>query len=182
MDDFALKKRYTYGTVMVDWDTHRIVDMIQSRESNEVSQWLSTYPNITMISRDGSSGYASAAARAHPDAIQVTDRFHLIKNLSDLIDRYIKNTFPSRVEIEATSEPTEEMNCLYNTANRSQRIRYAHTKYKEGLTMQEIAYLLHTSAGTVRNISQFRKMKSRKISISSGKGSIRRPFGRKKMK
>ena len=86
MDDFALKKRYTYGTVMVDWDTHRIVDMIQSRESNEVSQWLSTYPSITMISRDGSSGYASAAARAHPDAIQVTDRFHLIKNLSDLID------------------------------------------------------------------------------------------------
>lgn len=149
IDDFALKKRYTYGTVMVDWDTHRIVDMIQSRESNEVGQWLSTFPNITMISRDGSSGYGSAASRAHPNAIQVTDRFHLLKNLADVIDRYIRNTFPSRVEIEATSEPTEEMKCLYNTANRSQRIRYAHSKYKEGLTMQEIAYLLHTSAGTI---------------------------------
>lgn len=135
---------------MVDWDTHRIIDMIESRESNDVSQWLSTYPNITMISRDGSSGYASAAARAHPDAIQITDRFHLIKNLAEVIDRYIKNTFPSRVEIEGTSEPTEEMKCLYNTANRSQRIRYAHARYKEGLTMSEIAYLLHTSAGTVQ--------------------------------
>lgn len=29
IDDFALKKRYSFGTVMVDWDTHRIIDMIR---------------------------------------------------------------------------------------------------------------------------------------------------------
>lgn len=85
IDDFALKKRYSYGTVMVDWDTHRIIDMIPSRESNEVCIWLSTYPNISMISRDGVSGYASAGAKAHPNAVQVTDRFHLLKNLTEVV-------------------------------------------------------------------------------------------------
>lgn len=136
---------------MVDWDTHRIIDMIPSRESNEVYMWLSTYPNISMISRDGASGYASAAEKAHPNALQITDRFHLLKNLADVVDRYIKNKFPSRVEIECCTGRSEEMKCLYDTANRSQRIRYAHLKRKEGLTVQEIAYLLHSGTRTVES-------------------------------
>ena len=121
---------------MVDWDTHRIIDMIPSRESTEVSVWLSTYPNILMISRDGASGYASAGAKAHPDAVQVTDRFHLLKNLAEVVDRYIKNKFPSRVGIESHTEYSKQMQALYDTANRTQRIRYAHSKRKEGLTVQ----------------------------------------------
>ncbi|SET71705.1 Transposase [[Clostridium] aminophilum] len=134
---------------MIDWDTHRIIDMIPSRDTNTVSQWLSTYPNIEMISRDGASGYASASTKAHPNAIQVTDRFHLLKNLSEVVDRYIKNTFPSRVEIAASTDVSEEMKCLYDTANRAQRIRYAHAKRAEGLTIQEIAYLLHSGCKTI---------------------------------
>lgn len=150
IDDFALKKRYSYGTVMVDWDTHRIIDMIPSRESSEVSRWLSTYPNLSMISRDGAAGYASAGAKAHPAAIQVTDRFHLLKNLAEIVDRYIMNQFPSRIEIESDTQQSEEMKCLYDTANRAQRIKYAHLKRKEGLTIQETAYLLHSAPSTVK--------------------------------
>ena len=54
IDDFATKKRHTYGTVMVDAETGRIVDMLESRESTEVSEWLATYPNLKVVSRDGS--------------------------------------------------------------------------------------------------------------------------------
>lgn len=53
VDDFALKKRYTYGTVMINWDTHRIIDIILSRDTREVCEWLKTYPNLQIISRDG---------------------------------------------------------------------------------------------------------------------------------
>ena len=60
-----------------------------------------------------------------------------------------KNTFPSRVEIPAEKEITDERKALYNTANRTQRIRYAHQKYKEGYTTQEIAYLLHAGERTI---------------------------------
>lgn len=40
VDDFAFRKRYTYGTVMVDLDTHKIIDIIDSRETKIVEDWL----------------------------------------------------------------------------------------------------------------------------------------------
>ena len=54
VDDFAFRKRYTYGTVMVDLESHRIIDIIDSRETKSVEKWLGTYPNLQVISRDGS--------------------------------------------------------------------------------------------------------------------------------
>lgn len=54
VDDFALRKRYTYGTVMINIEDHKIVDMIPSREMSDVTKWLSTFPNIEIVSRDGS--------------------------------------------------------------------------------------------------------------------------------
>jgi transposase len=49
IDDFATKKRHTYGTVMANIDTGRIVDMLESRESAEVSAWLATFPNLELV-------------------------------------------------------------------------------------------------------------------------------------
>jgi transposase len=79
IDDFALKKRQRYGTVMVDYETHKIIDMIESREGQDVELWLKQYPNLKVVSRDGSTTYASAITAAHPKAMQVSDRFHLVK-------------------------------------------------------------------------------------------------------
>ncbi|WP_139250027.1 transposase [Lutispora thermophila] len=53
IDDFAIKKRESYGTTMVDISNHKIIDMINSRDYENVSKWLKTYPNIQIISRDG---------------------------------------------------------------------------------------------------------------------------------
>lgn len=150
VDDFAIRKRYSYGTIMVDLDTHRIIDMLPSRETRDVQEWLGTYPNIRIISRDGALTYSSAASGAHPEAIQISDRFHLIKTLSEAIHKYIIREFPSRVEIPAEREISEEMKALYDTSNRSQRIRFAHKKKTAGYTINEIALLLHSSPTTVR--------------------------------
>ncbi len=75
MDDFALRKRFSYGTVMVDLESHRRIDLIPSRETAEVSRWLATFPNIQVVSRDGATTYSSATADSHPEAIQVIDWF-----------------------------------------------------------------------------------------------------------
>ena len=61
VDDFALRKRFSYGTVMVDLESHRIIDLIPSRETTDVANWLATFPNIQVISRDGAAAYSSAA-------------------------------------------------------------------------------------------------------------------------
>jgi len=49
-----MKKRETYGTMMVDMNTNRIIDMIETRESEPVTEWLRSYPNLRVVSRDGS--------------------------------------------------------------------------------------------------------------------------------
>jgi transposase len=84
IDDFAIKKRQTYGTIMID--------MIFSREVNEVTNWLKTYPNIQIVSRDGSVTYNNAISSAHPKAVQISDRFHLLKNLTTYCKDYLTNS------------------------------------------------------------------------------------------
>jgi hypothetical protein len=160
VDDFAFKKRYSYGSVMVNLKTHKIVDIIPSRDTNDVKKWLDTFPNLKIISRDGAFTYASAATNSHPSAIQISDRFHLLKNLSEAIGKYIVRTFPSRVEVPAVTIATPEMQALYDTANRSMRIKYARQKRMEGLTISDIALLLHSSPAT---ISKYLKIPEDKI-------------------
>lgn len=148
VDDFAFRKRYTYGTVMVDLETHRIVDIIDSRETKQVEEWLKTYPNLKVISRDGAQTYASAVRNAHPNAVQISDRFHLIKNLSDAVERYLHRLFPSRLVIPV-AKVNPEMAALYDTRNRSERIIFAQKKRSEGYTVNDIALLLHSSKTTI---------------------------------
>lgn len=149
LDDFALKKRYSYGTIMIDLESHRIIDILDSREKEPVTEWLKKYPNLEIVSRDGSQTYASAIIEAHPNAIQISDRFHLIKGLSEAVNKYIVRKFPSRVEISAVTVQTPEMQALYDTSNRAQRIKYAHQRRKDGLTISEIALLLHSGTTTI---------------------------------
>ena len=53
IDDFAIKKRHKYATVMINIDDHKIVDIIESRKDSDVAKWLKTYPNLELVSRDG---------------------------------------------------------------------------------------------------------------------------------
>jgi len=92
---------------MVNIDTGKTVDIIESRESGDVARWLSTYPNIEIVSRDGSTEYAKAISTAHPNAMQVSDRFHLIKNLTECAARHIKKILAARIRISADTEQGE---------------------------------------------------------------------------
>ncbi len=158
IDDFAFKKRYSYGTIMVDLDSHRIIDILDSRDKEPVAEWLRNYPNIEVVSRDGSQVYASAITEAHPKAVQVSDRFHILKNLSEAVEKYMFRLFPARVEIPSTARTrTPEMQALLDTRNRAQRICFTKTKYEEGLTANEIALLLHSSLTTVNKYLAMKK-------------------------
>lgn len=134
IDDFALRKRYRYGTVLVDIDSHRIIDILDSRETEKVEEWLRGYPNLQIISRDGAQAYSSSALKANPTALQVSDRFHLLKNLSEAIEQHMREVLPARVAIPAIDGgQNEEMRALYNTRNRTERIRFAQAKERQGI-------------------------------------------------
>lgn len=54
---------------MVDIETHRVIDLIPSRERDDVVEWLKTYPNLKVISRDDSINHHNAITTAHHKAI-----------------------------------------------------------------------------------------------------------------
>jgi transposase len=87
IDDRSQKKGNHYGTIMVDLERNCVVGLVADRSAESVAAWLALHPQITTISRDRNGLYAQGARRAAPAVTQVADRFHLVKNLREAVQR-----------------------------------------------------------------------------------------------
>ncbi|MET7844487.1 ISL3 family transposase [Streptomyces sp. NPDC005356] len=90
VDDFALRRRHRYATIITDATTGRRVEVLPDREAATLESWLSEHPGVEVVCRDGSQSYAEAVRRALPDAVQVSDRWHLWRNLCDRVQLEVR--------------------------------------------------------------------------------------------
>lgn len=94
IDDWAFRKGKTYGTIMVDRVTGKTIDIINSRDKNDIVNWLKMFPEIETVTRDRSDTYAQSISIALPNTVQIADRFHLVVNYSDYIIKTINRLLP----------------------------------------------------------------------------------------
>ena len=168
IDDFALCRGRVYGTILVDDETHRPVDLLPERTAETVALWLEQHPGVEIITRDRSTEYARGATDGAPDAIQAADRWHVLGNLREALERMLDRLRPQLQSsaMAAAPDPPATAISIYERdtrrgtkdqvrqqASRQRRYaRYAQVKQLQakGRAIIAIARQLHISRQTVR--------------------------------
>jgi transposase len=176
VDDWALRKGQRYATILCDLEKRRSLELLPDRTAETLIAWLTQHPEIKIISRDRGGPYAAAADQAAPQAQQVADRFHLLKNLGEalkrLLDRHIADlnaVAASHSEILAptpipvvemqksdpapTEVSVEQPKCAPTSASRERRLSgYTQVRRlaQQGVSERGIARQCALSRDTVR--------------------------------
>ncbi|CAN5800800.1 ISL3 family transposase [soil metagenome] len=168
VDDWAFRRGNSSGTILVDLERRRPIDLLEGSQASTFAEWLRSHPEVEFISRDRGGAYAEAAREAAPEAVQVLDRWHLLKNLSEHLESFV-NSHRSLVEqaaaevrskqtIDASLAASAETMLSSKTdtekqANRQKRYeRYLKVieLHEQGLSERAITRTLCINRGTVR--------------------------------
>lgn len=176
VDDWAKRKGQKYGTILVDLERARIVDLLNDRTSETLAKWLKQHPEVEIVSRDRSQTYAEGIADGAPNAVQVADRWHLLKNLSDAIFKILQQEY---AVIKMRLAQSQEDDLLENADDektgaietpltqaeerRSDRMTAAQDLSKQGWTNKRIAEHLDIHPKTVSRYIQSTSPKSNRM-------------------
>lgn len=164
VDDWAFRKGVSYGTILLDLERHQPIDLLPDRSAASLSAWLSDHPDIEIITRDRSTEYAKGVTEGAPNAIQVADRWHLLSNLRQCLERMLSrihvrlNALPlSEGKTKTTSRrkafprtPIEKEGRRAKRQQRYQRYQQVVSMYQQGQPILQIAEQLGMSRVTVR--------------------------------
>jgi transposase len=161
VDDWAWRRGRRYGTILVDLEGHRVVDLLPDRRADTLIAWLEAHPGAEVISRDRGGTYADAARRGAPNAVQVCDRWHLLENCSDaLLDavRRRRREVRSAAQQDTAEAATTLMPPLTSAERRHwERWRRQRDVYdevmrlsREGMSIKEIVRRLSIGRNTAR--------------------------------
>lgn len=175
VDDWAWRRGHRYGTILVDLERRSVVDLLPDRSAESFAAWLETHPGIEIISRDRAGCYAEGATQGAPQAVQVADRWHLLRNVSEALQRVVERE--RKQLISATATLHQELGAVAvvrapslpavsrlpsraeqsSQQKRNQRLasyREAMRLRQTGSTQEEVARKLALSTRTIRRWEQ----------------------------
>jgi len=153
LDDWAYKRRLRYGTLICDLEQSRPIDLLPDRSVESVAAWLKQHPSVEVVSRDGSSEYASAIRKGAPQARQVSDRWHLVKNLTACVSAQLAKTLAQlRRADERRPARTQAVQQVQQARQAERTARYEHILelHTQGVKSGEIARALGMSQRTIQ--------------------------------
>jgi transposase len=170
IDDWAFRKGRDYGTIIVDHESGKPIDLLPARDCETVRQWLEKHPTVEIITRDRSGEYREAIDKTLPEAMQIADRWHLLKNLREAVQRHLSRRYRTvrKLVVDAavtqgkpddTSHianrrryapgPAREMIHAARKAKREALYEAVNERYKQGVYMRDIAREFNLSRPTV---------------------------------
>jgi len=164
--DWAFRQGVNYGTILVDMETSKPIDLLPTRDSEDLKAWLRKHPGIETITRDRASSYSSAIDSICPNTVQVADRFHLLVNLSDALNTFFKSISPEisklikdKTKVITSQNPTTKKTMkLPESTQKTNPRQEIFNKVKElqsqGLSRKKIGKELGISRNTVKSYFQ----------------------------
>lgn len=156
IDEWAWHRGHRYGTLIVNLDTHRPLVLLPGREQRTLTAWFKKYPEIQVVSRDRGGIYSMAAREGAPQARQVADRWHLLKNICDALERMMFRHMPLirlvASELSPKKSPEPEPYVPAPTLRRPERLKQ-QTRNKRHQRWTEVM-ALHNKGCGFREISR----------------------------
>src|SRR5260370_39876626 len=164
IDDFSFRRGRKFGTILVDLDSHEVIDVLADRSSQTSADWMRQHPEIDYVSRDRGKDYTQGASEGAPQAIQVSDRFHLMKNLVEAIEPEVSRCYkhlrqaqlplppadlPQADEWRPVPDADAERKRLARLADKQERFVQVKDLLSHGLSPKEIAQRLEMPVRTV---------------------------------
>jgi transposase len=108
IDDFSFRRGKKFGTILVDMQSHQTIDLLPDRKAETAAAWMKAHPEIDLVSRDRGADYATAATQGAPQAIQCADRFHIMKNLTEAVEKALMRCWPEVRQAERSEQRAQE--------------------------------------------------------------------------
>ena len=137
VDDWALRKGRTYGTIVVDLERRRVLDLLPDRTAETLADWLRRQPQIAVVARDRSTEYARGILLGAPAATQVADRWHLLANVRQVLERWLAGAHARLRRLPPSARPARGR--ANGVADRAFRRTRAETAARDGRRARWVA-------------------------------------------